>query len=110
MTTAHTRCSKWIKRAVIGGTAAVMIGGGIGVAANAAPGEITTTVLGKTPEEAEANGKKACENGGMDFGGVVVPARRLPDGALEPGNQNVFQVTVKCILRENPAANPPPAP
>jgi hypothetical protein len=80
------------------------------VTATATPGDITTTVRGKTEQDAAANRKKACENGGMDFGGAVGSAQRIPAGALEPGSQDEFQVTVKCILRGAPAANPNPAP
>jgi hypothetical protein len=67
MTTAKTR-SPWIKRAVIGATAALMLGGGIGVAANAAPGEGTTvTGRGDTEEAAIADAQRQCAAQGQSF-------------------------------------------
>lgn len=37
--------ARWTKRALIGATAALMIGGGIGVAANAAAPRVHTTTV-----------------------------------------------------------------
>jgi hypothetical protein len=45
MSGAHTGSPKWIRRSLIGVTAALMIGGGIGVAANAAPGADDSSVV-----------------------------------------------------------------
>src|SRR5919205_2018444 len=46
MSGAHTESPKWIRRSVIGVTSALMIGGGIGVAANAAPGVVHEETAG----------------------------------------------------------------
>ena len=96
MTTAETRSprSPWIKRAVIGGTAALMIGGGIGVAANAAPGEVPVTgpVTGRglSEQEARENAESECEQLGL---GAIQdgPARPVPGG-----REGEVDVTMQC--------------
>jgi hypothetical protein len=112
--TEHTRSRKWIKRAVIGGTAAVMIGGGIGVTANAVPGQRTVIqAQGFTEAEALEVGKRKCANLNMDFGGQAGPANRISGSVLGPGRQDEIWMAVNCTEREaaaNPNPNPNPDP
>jgi hypothetical protein len=90
---------------VIGATAALMIGGGIGVAAHAAPGDvvITTTVFGNTEQAALEEGKKVCDQlFQADFGGQAGPVKRLPGDPNEVGPNgppDLVEMPIKCIER-----------
>jgi hypothetical protein len=113
MTAAETRSprSPWIKRAAIGATAALMIGGGIGVTANAAPGDaVVTNVFGNTEQAALENGKKVCEQRFMDFGGQAGPVKQLggdPNEVGPNGPVDTVQMPIRCI--ERPDTPRPPA-
>lgn len=96
MTAERTR-SPWIKRAVIGTTAALMLGGGIGVAAHAGPDPVTVTGRGPTEQEAVANAFDICHSQGMGIERDESP-RPVPNGVNEQGQLVVdFEVTARCF-------------
>jgi hypothetical protein len=98
MTAARNSSPKWIKRAVIGSVVALMAGGGITVAANAAPGDThTRTARGLTEEEALEVGKRLCERSGFAYGGPVGEAVLIPGSLIGEGRADEYEVTVKCI-------------
>jgi hypothetical protein len=112
MTAAETRSprSPWIKRAVIGATAALILGGGIGVTANAAyrPGDEVHRVSarGATEQEAEENAKRNCSDNGMEFYDVAGPAQRIPGSELGPGRPDEFEITVVCTKSRGTTGGP----
>jgi hypothetical protein len=75
--------SRWIKRAVIGGTAALLLGGGIGVVANAA-GEVPVTARGATADEARIKVSEECARLGLEpVEDRPATVRDLPEGGVE---------------------------
>ncbi len=68
--------------------------------ANAAPGDVHhRTVRGLTEQEAQEVGKRECEQNGMDYGGPVGAAQRIPGSLLGPGRADEYELTVMCIER-----------
>jgi hypothetical protein len=84
---------------VIGGTAALMIGGGIGVAAHAAPGDVRTVGgTGDTEEQALEAAKHNCALLPGDFqeqAGFPIRVNVLPSGTK-------IQVKVTCLEKSPP--------